>query len=78
MNLEAFNPPDEAEHFDEGDLTTMDLRHTKIDLSGTDRTNNHYDNRISDDTGVENESFSLNPGKTEKCDDPVKVYLREM
>ena len=78
MNLEAFNLPDEAGHFDEGDLTTMDLRDTKIDLSGTDRTDNHYDNRISGDTGFENEFFDLNPGKTEKCDDPVKVYLREM
>ena len=80
MDLEALNQPNEAGAFDEGDLTKMDLR-------DTDQTDEHFDTRIdaenhgdvdTDADAYEDELLDLSISKLDKCDDPVKVYLREM
>ena len=75
MDLEALNLPNEAGDFDEGDLTTMDLR-------DTDQTGEHFEARTGgedhDADTYENALFDLTASQTDKCDDPVKVYLREM
>jgi RNA polymerase primary sigma factor len=75
MDLEALNRPNEAGDFDEGDLTTMDLR-------DTDQTDEHFDARTGDeDPGADaygDELLDLSASKMDKSDDPVKVYLREM
>ena len=79
MDLEALNQPNEAGDFDEGDLTKMDLR-------DTDQTDEHFDARIDDEPhnvdmeadAYEDGLLDLSISKMDKCDDPVKVYLREM
>ena len=75
MDLEALNLPNEAGDFDEGDLTTMDLR-------DTDQTGEHFEARTGgedhDADTYEDALFDLTASQTDKCDDPVKVYLREM
>lgn len=78
MDLEALNQPNEAGDFDEGDLTKMDLR-------DTDQTDEHFDTRIDDEAhddvdadAYEDELLDLSVSKLDKCDDPIKVYLREM
>ena len=72
IDLEEINLSENPADLDEGDLT-MNLK--VINQTADFDTPDYSDDEDYDDTDDE---LSLDPGKLDKVDDPVKVYLREM
>jgi RNA polymerase primary sigma factor len=75
LELEGLNLPDDAADLDEGDLTTMDFRDINYRDDCCEREDDYGDRDYADDRQL---SLDLSPGKLEKVDDPIRVYLREM
>ena len=72
IDLEEINLSENPADLDEGDLT-MNLK--VINQTADFDTPDYSDDEAYDDTDDE---LALDPGKLDKVDDPVKVYLREM
>ena len=72
IDLEEINLSENPADLDEGDLT-MNLK--VINQTADFDTPDYSDDENYDDT---DDGLSLDPGKLDKVDDPVKVYLREM
>ena len=72
IDLEEINLSENPADLDEGDLT-MNLK--VINQTADFDTPDYSDDEAYDDTEDE---LALDPGKLDKVDDPVKVYLREM
>ena len=72
IDLEEINLSENPADLDEGDLT-MNLK--VINQTADFDTPDYSDDEDYDDTDDE---LALDPGKLDKVDDPVKVYLREM
>ena len=72
IDLEEINLSENPADLDEGDLT-MNLK--VINQTAEFDTPDYSDDEDYDDTDDE---LALDPGKLDKVDDPVKVYLREM
>ena len=72
IDLEEINLSENPADLDEGDLT-MNLK--VINQTADFDTPDYSDDEDYDDT---DDGLSLDPGKLDKVDDPVKVYLREM
>ncbi len=73
IDLEEINLSENPTDLDEGDLT---MNFKVINQAANFDTPNYSDNEDYDDTDCD--ELSLDPGKLDKVDDPVKVYLREM
>ena len=73
IDLEEINLSENPADLDEGDLT-MNLK--VINQTAEFDTPDYSDDEDYDDT--DSDELSLDPGKLDKVDDPVKVYLREM
>ena len=73
IDLEEINLSENPADLDEGDLT-MNLK--VINQTADFDTPDYSDDEDYDDT--DSDELSLDPGKLDKVDDPVKVYLREM
>ena len=72
IDLEEINLSENPADLDEGDLT--------MNLKVINQTADFDTPDYSDDEGYDDndDELSLDPGKLDKVDDPVKVYLREM
>ena len=73
IDLEEINLSENPADLDEGDLT-MNLK--VINQTADFDTPDYSDDEDYDDT--DSDELALDPGKLDKVDDPVKVYLREM
>ena len=73
IDLEEINLSENPADLDEGDLT-MNLK--VINQTADFDTPGYSDDEGYDDT--DGDELALDPGKLDKVDDPVKVYLREM
>ena len=73
IDLEEINLSENPADLDEGDLT-MNLK--VINQTADFDTPGYSDDEDYDDT--DGDELALDPGKLDKVDDPVKVYLREM
>ena len=73
IDLEEINLSENPADLDEGDLT-MNLK--VINQTADFDTPDYSDDEAYDDT--DSDELALDPGKLDKVDDPVKVYLREM
>ena len=73
IDLEEINLSENPADLDEGDLT---MNFKVISQTADFDTPDYAANEDYDDTDSDN--LSLDPGKLDKVDDPVKVYLREM
>ena len=73
IDLEEINLSENPADLDEGDLT-MNLK--VINQTADFDTPDYSDNEDYNDTDCD--ELALDPGKLDKVDDPVKVYLREM
>ena len=73
IDLEEINLSENPADLDEGDLT-MNLK--VINQTSDFDTPDYSDDEGYDDT--DSDELALDPGKLDKVDDPVKVYLREM
>ena len=73
IDLEEINLSENPADLDEGDLT-MNLK--VINQTADFDTPDYSDDEDYDDT--DGDELALDPGKLDKVDDPVKVYLREM
>lgn len=73
IDLEDINLSENPADLDEGDLT---MNFKVINQAADFDTPDYSDDEDYDDT--DSDELSLDPGKLDKVDDPVKVYLREM
>lgn len=73
LQLEEINLSENPADLDEGDFT-MNMK--AINQAAEFDTPDYSDEEDFDDNDVDD--LSLDPGKLDKVDDPVKVYLREM
>ena len=73
IDLEEINLSENPADLDEGDLT-MNLK--VINQTADFDTPDYSDDEDYDDN--DSDELALDPGKLDKVDDPVKVYLREM
>lgn len=71
VHVEAINLPTGAEDLDEGDLTAMEFKDNgdAVEL---------YEGELDENEYLAESSVLNQPGKMDRYDDPVKVYLREM
>ena len=73
IDLEEINLSENPADLDEGDLT---MNFKVINQTADFDTPDYSDDEGFDDSDAD--ELSLDPGKLDKVDDPVKVYLREM
>ena len=73
IDLEEINLSENPADLDEGDLT---MNFKVINQTADFDTPDYSEDADYDDT--DGDELSLDPGKLDKVDDPVKVYLREM
>ena len=73
IDLEEINLSENPVDLDEGDLT---MNFKVINQAADFDTPDYSDDEDYD--GTDSDDLSLDPGKLDKVDDPVKVYLREM
>ena len=73
IDLEEINLSENPADLDEGDLT---MNFKVINQAADFDTPDYSDDEAYNDT--DSDDLSLDPGKLDKVDDPVKVYLREM
>ena len=73
IDLEEINLSENPADLDEGDLT---MNFKVINQTADFDTPNYSEDEDYDDT--DGDELLLDPGKLDKVDDPVKVYLREM